>query len=115
MIRIRVKRDQAGFVEQIKVTGHAHFAEHGMDIVCAAVSAVTIGMVNAMEQITGVTVHQEDDGEGKVDCRIPDDLPTGEVRTQLGLLMRAMDLSLKGIADGYPGFVHYQQINRKEV
>lgn len=115
MIRIRVKQNQAGLVEQIKVTGHANFAEHGMDIVCAAVSAVTIGMVNAMEQITGVTVHQSDDGEGKVDCRIPVDLPTGEVRTQLGLLMQAMNLSLKGIADGYPKYVHYKQIKRKEV
>jgi uncharacterized protein YsxB (DUF464 family) len=109
MIRIRVKQSQAGLVEQIKVTGHANFAEHGMDIVCAAVSAVTIGMVNAMEQITGVTVHQADDGEGKVDCRIPKDLPTDEVRVQLGLLMEAMDLSLKGIADAYPDYVHYKQ------
>jgi uncharacterized protein YsxB (DUF464 family) len=111
MIRIRVKKRQ-GLVEQIKVTGHANFAEHGMDIVCAAVSAVTIGLVNAMEQITGVTVHQSDDGEGKVDCRIPEDLPTEEVRTQLGLLMQAMDLSLKGIADGYPEYVHYQHTNK---
>ncbi|MXQ55030.1 ribosomal-processing cysteine protease Prp [Shimazuella alba] len=109
MIRIRVKRNQAELVEQIKVTGHANFAEHGMDIVCAAVSAVTIGMVNAMEQITGVTIHQPDDGEGKVDCRVPADLPTEEVRTQLGLLMRAMDLSLKGIADAYPDYVQYKQ------
>jgi uncharacterized protein len=115
MIRIRVMKNQADLIEQIKVTGHANFAEHGMDIVCAAVSAVTIGMVNAMEQITGVTVHQADDGEGKVDCRIPDNLPTGEVRTQLDLLIQAMDLSLKGIADGYPEYVHYKQMTRKEV
>jgi uncharacterized protein YsxB (DUF464 family) len=112
MIRIRVKQNQA-FVEQIQVTGHANFAEHGMDIVCAAVSAVTIGMVNAMEQITGVIVHQADDGEGKVDCRIPEDLPA-EVHSKLGLLMEAMDLSLKGIADAYPDYVQYKQ-NRKEV
>jgi len=108
MIRIRVKRNQAELVEQIQVTGHANFAEHGMDIVCAAVSAITIGMVNAMEQITGVVVHQPDDGEGKVDCRIPEDLST-DVRTKLDLLMKAMDLSLKGIADAYPDYVQYKQ------
>lgn len=105
MIRIRVERNQAGLVERVLVTGHANFAEHGMDIVCAGVSAVAVGMVNAMEQLTGVTVHQLDDGEGKVDCRLPEELPTEKVREQLGLLMEAMVLSLTGIADAYPAFV----------
>jgi uncharacterized protein YsxB (DUF464 family) len=111
MIRIRVQQDRKGLIQQIKVTGHANFAEHGMDIVCAAVSAVTIGLVNAMEQITGVTVHQADDGEGKVDCRMPTGLPS-DVTAKLALLMEAMDLSLKGIAEAYPDFINY---NRKEV
>jgi uncharacterized protein YsxB (DUF464 family) len=105
VIRIRIKRSQARTIEQILVTGHANFAEHGMDIVCAAVSAVTIGMVNAMEQLTGVTVHQPDDGDGKVDCRLPDKLPIGEVREQLGFLMEAMVISLQSIANAYPAYV----------
>jgi uncharacterized protein YsxB (DUF464 family) len=105
MIRIKVWKNQANVVEQVLVTGHANFAEHGMDIVCAAVSAVAIGMVNAMEQLTGVTVHQPDDGEGKVDCRLPAELPTEDIREQLGLLMEAMVLSLQGIVDAYPAYV----------
>ncbi len=105
MIRIKVKRNQANVVERVLVTGHANFAEHGMDIVCAAVSAVAIGMVNSMEQLTGVIVHQPDDGEGKVDCRLPEELPTEEIREQLRLLMEAMVLSLQGIADAYPAYV----------
>ncbi len=38
-----------GQVESIKVTGHAEFAEHGADIVCAAVSTAIIVTANALE------------------------------------------------------------------
>lgn len=40
MVRVRVARDAAGDVVGLVASGHAGFAAHGSDIVCAAVSAI---------------------------------------------------------------------------
>ena len=36
-------------IETLKVSGHANFANYGKDIVCAGVSAVVTGGINALE------------------------------------------------------------------
>lgn len=106
MIRIRIERNTHGDAERVLVTGHANFAEHGSDIVCAAVSGIVIGQVNAIETLTGVTVHQPDDGDGKVDLRVPAGLAP-EVAQKIHLLVEAMVLSLRNIADSYPKYVKW--------
>ncbi|MBT2574242.1 ribosomal-processing cysteine protease Prp [Bacillus sp. ISL-51] len=44
---IRRSRTEEG-VLSFEMTGHADFAEHGRDLVCAAVTAVVFGAVNAV-------------------------------------------------------------------
>ncbi len=48
MIKVKVKRD--GYIKFLHVSGHAMFDEHGKDIVCAAVSSMTILTINAIEK-----------------------------------------------------------------
>lgn len=105
MIKIRVKRDGHNRVERVLITGHADFDKHGKDIVCAAVSGISIGMVNAVEQIFGVQMHAEDDGDGKVDCRLPDEIKDPDRREKIGLLLEAMVVSLQNVADEFPSYV----------
>ena len=45
MIKINIDKDDNKIV-RIKVSGHAHYAESGKDIVCAAVSSTVITTVN---------------------------------------------------------------------
>lgn len=40
-----------GQIESVRVTGHAEFAKHGADIVCAAVSTAVIMTANALESL----------------------------------------------------------------
>ena len=40
MIKIKIKKDQ------IKISGHAGYADYGKDIVCASVSSIAIASVN---------------------------------------------------------------------
>jgi uncharacterized protein YsxB (DUF464 family) len=40
MLRVKFHRDAAGRLSGFSARGHADFAEHGQDIVCAAVSAI---------------------------------------------------------------------------
>ncbi|WP_044640548.1 ribosomal-processing cysteine protease Prp [Risungbinella massiliensis] len=104
MIRITVERDRDGSVSRVTVKGHANYGEHGRDLVCAAVSGITIGMANAIEQLTDTTLHQPDDGEGKVDLRIPEDVEE-TTHQKLTLLLEATFLALKNVADEYPAYV----------
>ena len=47
-----------------ELTGHAEFAESGQDIICAAVSALVINMINSVEELTedDYSVEQATDG-----------------------------------------------------
>ena len=38
-------------IQQIEISGHANFDRHGKDIVCAGVSAIVYGSINAIDQV----------------------------------------------------------------
>ena len=48
MIKVTINRTESGLIQSFTMSGHADFAEHGQDIVCAGVSAVSFGAVNAI-------------------------------------------------------------------
>jgi len=99
MIRIMITRNSSGAVDSFTVKGHANYAKHGEDIVCAGVSAITVGTVNAIEALTGVVL----------DSRMKDGFLSGGVpklqdehqSEQVQLLLEAMIVSLKTIEDSY--------------
>ena len=85
-----VKNEFVGF----KALGHAGYAEEGEDIVCAAISILTINTMNAIETFTDVDVSLETDEEiGFIEYRI--DEPTKET----SLLLDTMVLGLQTMAD----------------
>ena len=62
-----VKNECVGF----RAFGHAGYAEEGEDIVCAAISVLTINTMNAIEAFTNVEASLEiDEEEGMIDYRI---------------------------------------------
>lgn len=50
MIWVKIKTQQKE-IKSLEVTGHAEFAEKGQDIVCAACSLVSIGLLNAIDEM----------------------------------------------------------------
>ena len=65
MINVRITRASAqGVIVGFAVKGHAEYARNGKDIVCAGVSTVTVGTVNAIESLAkrlyGVPEHLKD-------------------------------------------------------
>jgi len=92
-------------ITAVTVEGHAGYAEAGQDIVCAAVSAITIGTVNSAEKLLGIEPLVEvDEATGYLKWQIPDALAT-EIDQQLQLLLAAMLESLKMIAEEYDEFI----------
>ena len=47
MIEVRVRKNE------IKVSGHAMYAPHGQDIVCAGVSSLVRTLIHSIEDLTG--------------------------------------------------------------
>lgn len=50
MIEITVT-DKEGIIHSLHISGHANSNERGKDLVCAGVSAVGVGMLNALDQL----------------------------------------------------------------
>lgn len=103
MITVTIKRDaHSSKLRELTVSGHAFYDEYGKDIVCAAVSAVTINMINAVEALLHVRLETEQ-RDGFIACRVPE--LEHEVAQQVQLLLEALVYSLTAIRDAYPEHV----------
>ena len=77
--------------------GHADFADEGMDIVCSAVSALTINAVNSIEKLTGAVISVTEAEEGGY---LKADLDeTSDEKAQL--LMESLLLGIRSIEESY--------------
>src|SRR5699024_9973614 len=89
-------------------SGHANGGPHGYDLVCAGVSAVTVGAVNALIELRDVDpeIHQEDEG-GYLYIELPKSFKNeADVQT----IVQTMVVSLETIERDYQSFI---QIKRK--
>ena len=93
----------------ISLDGHANFAEHGQDIVCAAVSALVINTFNSIEQFTEDNfLCEAAEEDGHLVMTFPED-----VSDKSQLLLDAMLLGLENIQQQYGD--EYMSLLYKEV
>ena len=106
MIKARFTRDARGNIAQFALTGHADAGEYGQDIVCAAVSAVSIGAVNGIEALAGFTptVDADEVNGGHLMVAIEQAL-TGEQSHIVQILLENLLLSMQSIAESYGDYV----------
>ncbi|ALC89805.1 hypothetical protein AM500_08475 [Bacillus sp. FJAT-18017] len=101
MINVAIIRNDTGSIDSFSISGHAFFAKRGEDIVCAGVSAVSVGAINAIHEITGVVPETEIDyEEGLLRCVIPGNLSAQE-QAKIQILLEGMYYSLKTIEEEY--------------
>ena len=64
------------------MTGHADYAPHGQDLVCAGTTAVVFGSINAVEELCNVqaTIELGSDG-GFLTYELPNDLDVQQKST----------------------------------
>jgi len=104
MIKIYVQRNSQNQLQRITIQGHAEYGEYGKDIVCAAVSGISIGLVNAIEKLLGVQVATKSSKPGWLDCCLPVDVDA-DVLPKVVLLLEAMVEALSDVAAQYPQYV----------
>jgi hypothetical protein len=99
MIKIIINEQSSGHIHSFEMKGHADFAEHGKDLVCAGASAVSFGAVNAIIALTGITpiIQQGSDG-GYLKVTFPDQ---AENNHDIQLIVKAMIVSLQTIEQDY--------------
>ncbi len=77
--------------------GHADYAEKGHDIVCAAVSVLTVTAINSVETLTGDTFsYDEDEKKGMIDFKIHPPMSD-----QAALLMGSLLVGLRMVEETY--------------
>ena len=105
MIRVTVfrKNDQ---IQAFEISGHANSGPYGYDLVCAGVSAVSFGAVNAAIQLCDVELTIDQAGKGGyLYIEIPSTL-SDQKSTQIQLIFEAMLISLQTIERDYNQFIH---------
>ena len=94
MITVKIFKRSDDF-EGFQVSGHAGYADSGYDIICAAVSVLTVNTVNSIETLTGDAAEDFEE-DGFLSCRFPNGLSEGGK-----LLMNSMILGLQQIEANY--------------
>lgn len=122
MIIVHVLFDENREYFGFRVSGHAEYDEEGKDIICSAVSAVVLGMVNSTLELTDAGVIYEAAESGLLRFKY-DRKPEADAK----LLFQSMLLSLQSIEEQYGkeflqiryvqklGNKHYISITNQEV
>ncbi|WP_161877728.1 ribosomal-processing cysteine protease Prp [Alkalibacterium sp. MB6] len=101
MINIQFTREDSTIVS-VEISGHAESGPYGYDLVCAAVSALSIGTVNSLIQIGKLSLDVETTGEdgGYLRFALPKQLTEKQAVTA-DILLESLYLSLISTEEEY--------------
>ena len=101
MIRVVFGKSNGHF-RNVSITGHAQYADPGEDLVCAAVSSIAFGMLNALDEMVGGADCAAENNEIKAFINQPDD--------RSDIIMKTVLIQLKTIEDSYNEFVEIKTL-----
>ncbi|HBE77233.1 MAG TPA: hypothetical protein DDW65_05560 [Firmicutes bacterium] len=108
MVSVIIKRDLLGNSMGFSCDGHAGYAEKGVDIICAGISALTMTTVLALDQLTKLQLKiKQDPAQGLLECDW-DSIPT-EVQ-QANLIVQVMAIGLQDMAAQYPEYLKVSEV-----
>lgn len=101
MVSVRVI-ETAGTICQIDIEGHAGYADAGADLVCAGVSSIAVGMMNALDELVPDTCILQ-----MKDAAIHMEVKQSKPATQL--LLKALLLQLKTLQESYHSYIKVEE------
>lgn len=113
MIQVTIHREKTNAIGSFTMKGHANYAPHGQDLVCAGASAVVFGSINAVEVLTGAvaTIELGKDG-GFLKYELPSDLDNQSFE-KAQLLLEGMLVSLQTIEMDYSKYIRIKEIKQE--
>ena len=98
MIKVKINKTNNKYSSLI-VSGHSNYDEHGKDIVCAGVSAIVVGGLNALTIENKKKIFAKvDDGYVNIDVLDLND-------DKLQLIIDVMVIQLKSIEESYKKYI----------
>lgn len=95
MIRVTFYKNKKNEYLGFQLKGHAGFAEYGQDIVCAAVSALSINTVNSIDSLTDDKIKvKTDEKKGFLSLKFLSPVSSGSE-----ILLDSLSLGIKGIIE----------------
>jgi len=93
-------------VSGFEITGHADSGPYGMDIVCAAVSALSIATVNGLTRVAKIEpkVESDDENGGLLKVQIPVDSDS-QKNLVANALAQSLEDGLSDVALNYKSFM----------
>ncbi|NSL50148.1 ribosomal-processing cysteine protease Prp [Calidifontibacillus erzurumensis] len=109
MIKVIIERHDDHSIRSFEISGHAGSGPYGHDLVCAGVSAVSFGTVNAIYALcqTKLVIEQGKNG-GFLRCVVPDDLDQA-TNEKVQLLLEGMLVSLRTIENDYGKYIQIME------
>lgn len=111
---VKLARIPSGMIRRFTVTGHAGYAPHGEDILCAGVSAIAQTVIGSLEDIAGIKPDYVL-RDGEISCELPDLSALSEQQTEIArVLMESMSIGCRQIEASYGSSyvqvkeIHYQ-------
>lgn len=92
MIDVTVREDR------VTVSGHANYAANGEDIICAAVTALSVTLVKSIDDLT----------DGKIEYDVQPgwvDIKYGDLSEKAKTLVDSFFIGICLIADEFPGYI----------
>ena len=104
MVRVHVKRHQ-GIIQEVEIKNDAGYADAGQDLVCAGVSSIAVGMMNALdEMVPEACDFVLKEAYIKIETILPD--------ATAGILLQGMYYQLSTMQESYADYI---TINDQEV
>ena len=100
MIKIVIKKSNGEFLLEAK--GHANSAEYGKDLVCAAVSAILTGGINAISDKSNFEI-KLDEGYSLIKS-------LDKVNQKDEIILQTIEVQLKTIEESYDKFIQITSI-----
>lgn len=110
MIKICVKKNQKQYIV-VSVTGHANYADHGKDLVCASVSILAQTLLVSLGNLSEIEFIDYTVEEGDLSFELPTNL-NDQQRYDSNLLIESFIIGINGILEIYP---KYLELKVKEV
>ncbi len=104
MIKITITKKNE-FIKSVAVSGHANYADYGKDIVCAGVSSIIVGGINALTSIFNKDMFKVEVKEGyayvetyKLDNK------------DIQLILKTIVIQLKAVEESYSKFARIKEL-----
>lgn len=103
MIAVQIQRTPDGAIAELRVSGHAEYADPGEDIVCAGVSALVQSALLGLKQVAKHP-HEGKATSGRMHCRVKaGGTPESTLKAQA--ILETTVIGLRDIAKEYHQFI----------